>query len=238
MRKTFEQLLKEQAAARDAAGTDARDPAPGGPSDTEQALPAISAREDAARLSLLTADARQAITDYKAPETILHLLTVAIFGEAAGEVAAVDAIIADSQAPGGYEMTMAALEDERRTLRNITKALELKARDIAAALERTDAAIARTKSEHAQQTERQAAMVSILGAFEDMARPDLDRLRGLYEQYRGIPAAMGLLYGLTTEAAQAGYAGNDYGLAMDNTFETLRRDILEAAAGRPFQNRA
>ena len=231
MKKSFEDMLAEQIQQGAREPGKATQPAPA--SDPAQAMTAIAAREDAARLSLLMADARQAITEYKAPDTVAALLTQAIFGESSPEAETVAALIRDSRTPSNYEMSMAARKEEQRQLRKLAKQLEQQAGEINAALAQSEAEARQAESDHVQNTARETAIIAIMALQGRDPGPDLvTDASALYEAYKAIPAAMGLLYGLMTEAAQRGYDVEDYNLITDARYHSLRDSILEAASGK------
>ena len=190
-------------------------------------LDAVAARIDAERLSLLMADARQAIDEYRSPATLLTVITGAIFGKDSAEAAAVAKAIAQDRAPGGSELAIAALREQRRQLNQQAKKLTEQQKAIAEALEKVNAA----ERELMQAPAADGTLIDVM-TFCSNTEPRetlLTEAAALYQQHRRNQAAMGLLYGSLSR--QAGYTAGRYDLMQQQELAELKARILEAANG-------
>ena len=189
-------------------------------------LDAVAARIDAEKLSLLMAEARQAIDEYRSPATLLTVITGAIFGQDSAESAAVAKAIEQDRAPGGHELAIAALREQRRQLNQQAKKLTEQQKAVAEAIEKVNAAERELMTPAAD-----GALIDVM-TFCNNTEPRetlLQEAAALFEKHRRNPAAMGLLYG--SLAAQAGYTAGRYDLMQQQELAELKARILTAANG-------
>ena len=199
-----------------------------------QPLDIVAARIDAEKLSLLMAEARQAITDYQNPATILTAITGAMFGEESPEAAAVAEKIEQDRNPGGYELTIANLRQQRKILQQQAKALESQLKTVAEGITTADAAEREIISKRGEAEAQNGAMVDLLTFFKgiDGRGTLLQEMKALYQKHRDNPAAMGLLYGSMTEIARREYTAGRLDLVQQQEYTDLKAQVLAAAEGQ------
>ena len=206
------------------------------PQETQQAHPLdiAAARIDAERLYSLMAEARQIIADYKNPGTVLTMIAGAMFGEESAEAAAVAEMVEQDRNPGGREMTIAGLREQRRLLKQQLKKLDEQQKAIAEELTRLDEAERAEADEKAQTEAQAAALIDVLTFCKNLAPREnlLKEIQTLYQRHKENPAAMGLLYGSITEAARREYPAARFDLIQEQDYLSLKGQILAAAEGR------
>lgn len=196
-------------------------------------LDAVAARIDAEKLSLLMADARQIIDEYRSPATLLTLITGAMFGDGSAEAAAVAAAIDADRNPGGHEMAIAELRQRRKMLNQQAKQLTEQQKAITAELEKLNEAERELMNQQTQAATLDSALTAVLTFCKGIDEREtlLKEAAELYQKHRSTPAAMGLLYGSLSELTRQQYTRFD--LVQQQELQQLKEQVLAAAAGNP-----
>lgn len=200
----------------------------------ENQLDIATARHDADQLYSLMAETRQIIATYTNPGTVLIMIINAMFGEKSQEAETVAELVRIDRKPGGHELAIANLKEQRRVLKKQLKKIEELQKDIAEEIERIDEA-ERAESNEKEQTDRQAtALIDVLTFCKNLAPREtlLSEIQALYEAHKGTPAAMGLLYGSLTETVWKEYRAGHFDIVQEQDMIDLKTQILAAAEGQ------
>lgn len=198
---------------------------------TQQPLDVLAAQLDANRLYSLMADAREAIEGETNPAAMLERITGAIFGAGSAEAAAVAQAIDADRHPGGHEMAIATIKQQRHLLRQQAKQLEAQAKAITGELEKLDAAERELTGEKAKAAALDRAMLDVLTFRKQLDDPQGDLLAAmgeLYTRHHGNPAAMGLLYGCVVELHSRQHDARIFDLVQQQEFSDLAKQIAQA----------
>lgn len=198
---------------------------------TQEPLDVLAARLDAGRLYSLQATAQAAIDDGMAPAAMLERITGALFGADSPQAAAVAEAIDADRHPGGHELAIADLRQQRALLRQAAKQLEQQARAITGELEKLDAAERDLTGDKAKAAALDRALLDVLTFRKQLAHPQGDLLQALgtlYDQHRDNPAAMGLLYGTITDLNRQQYSEQVLDLIQQQDFIKLKERIAAA----------
>ena len=211
----------EQYAAQQAQAPQGAQSAP----QTQEPLDVLAAKLDAERLYSLMAEAQAAIDDGMAPAAMLERITGALFGADSPQAAAVAEAIDADRHPGGHELAIADLRQQRHLLRQQAKQLEQQAKAITGELEKLDAAERELMADKGQAAALDRAMLDVL-TFTKAPQGDLlQQMAALYDRHHGNPAAMGLLYGVITDLARRQYSETTLDLMQQQTFKELKDRI-------------
>lgn len=211
----------EQFAAQQAQAPQGAQNAP----QTQEPLDVLAAKLDAERLYSLMAEAQAAIDDGMAPAAMLERITGALFGADSPQAAAVAEAIDADRHPGGHELAIADLRQQRHLLRQQAKQLEQQAKAITGELEKLDAAERELMADKGQAAALDRAMLDVL-TFTKAPQGDLlQQMAALYDRHHGNPAAMGLLYGVITDLARRQYSETTLDLMQQQTFKELKDRI-------------
>ena len=211
----------EQYAAQQAQAPQGAQNAP----QTQEPLDVLAAKLDAERLYSLMAEAQAAIDDGMAPAAMLERITGALFGADSPQAAAVAEAIDADRHPGGHELAIADLRQQRHLLRQQAKHLEQQAKDRTGELEKLDAAERELMADKGQAAALDRAMLDVL-TFTKAPQGDLlQQMAALYDRHHGNPAAMGLLYGVITDLARRQYSETTLDLMQQQTFKELKDRI-------------
>ena len=211
----------EQYAAQQAQAPQGAQNAP----QTQEPLDVLAAKLDAERLYSLMAEAQAAIDDGMAPAAMLERITGALFGADSPQAAAVAQAIDADRHPGGHELAIADLRQQRHLLRQQAKQLEQQAKAITGELEKLDAAERELMADKGQAAALDRAMLDVL-TFTKAPQGDLlQQMAALYDRHHGNPAAMGLLYGVITDLARRQYSETTLDLMQQQTFKELKDRI-------------
>lgn len=212
----------EQYAAQQAQAPQGAQSAP----QTQEPLDVLAAKLDAERLYSLMAEAQAAIDDGMAPAAMLERITGALFGADSPQAAAVAEAIDADRHPGGHELAIADLRQQRHLLRQQAKQLEQQAKAITGELEKLDAAERELMADKGQAAALDRALLDVLALAKGTAEGDpLQQMAALYDRHHGNPAAMGLLYGVITDLARRQYSETTLDLMQQQTFKELKDRI-------------
>lgn len=206
--------------------------APQGAQDTPQTqepLDVLAARLDADRLYSLMAQAQEAIDGGASPAAMLEQMTGALWGTSSPQAAAVAAAIDADRHPGGHEMALAAIQQQRKLLRQQLKQLEAQAKAITGELEKLDAAERELMTDKGQAAALDRALLDVLALAKGTAEGDpLQQMTELYNRHHGNPAAMGLLYGVMADLTGRQYDAKAFDLIQQQAFKDLKKRVAEA----------
>lgn len=191
----------------------------------------LAAKLDAERLSSLTAQLQEAISEGAAPAAMLTQIAGALFGPSSPQAAAVAAIIDKAQHPGGHEMAIAEIRQRRRLLRQQAKQLDEQAKAIEAEITRLDAEERALVNAQADTEGLDTALIDALTVCKgaDPQRPDmLQQLERLYTQHHSSPAAMGLLYGCLADLTRRQYSAGALDIVQQARFDDLKARVAAA----------
>ena len=209
------------------------------PQETQQAHEVLTNEQLAAKLDAekyisLVAQLQEAIEEEKAPAEILQEITTAVFGTNSRQAAAVAAIIDADRHPGGHEIAIANMRQQRKILNNLFKMLTESATAANNEINRLDAAEKALTREKTEAAALDTAIIDTLTACKclDLQEPGtLQQLQNLYTRHKGRPAAMGLLYGTITELTRKGYGTGNFDLIQQQGFIELKEQIAAAMKG-------
>ena len=206
------------------------------PQETQQAHPLdiAAARIDADKYHSLMGKLGEIITDKAHPRNVLKAIVSVVFGEHSQEAAIIEKSIKDVQYPGGYDLKIADIAGEKRILRDYSKKLDEQQKRIAEEITRLDELEQETFKEKGGNYAQDRALIDVLTFCKTIAPRDtlLQEIKTLYQNHRGNPAAMGLLYGSLTEAARREYTAGRLDLVQQQEYTDLKAQILAAAEGR------
>lgn len=196
---------------------------------TQEPLDVLAARLDADRLYSLMAQAQEAIDGGASPAALLETMTGALWGTSSPQAAAVAAAIDADRHPGGHEMAIAAIQQQRKLLRQQLKQLEGQAKAITGELEKLDAAERELMADKGQAAALDRALLDVLALAKGTAEGDpLQQMTELYNRHHGNPAAMGLLYGVMADLTGKQYDAKAFDLIQQQEFEGIKRRVAEA----------
>ena len=214
----------EQYAAQNAQAPQGTQNAP----QTQEPLDVLAAQLDAERLYSLMAEAQEAIDTEASPAAMLERITGALFGADSPQAAAVAQAIDADRHPGGHELAIADLRQQRALLRQQAKQLEAQAKAITGELEKLDAAERELTQDKGQAAALDRALLDVL-TFTKAPQGDLlQQMAELYNRHHGNPAAMGLLYGVMCDLTR--YSAGAFDLIQQQTFKELK-DRVAGAVG-------
>lgn len=215
----------EQYAAQQAQAPQGAQSAP----QTQEPLDVLAAKLDAEKLYSLMAEAQAAIDDGMAPAAMLERMTGALFGADSPQAAAVAQAIDADRHPGGHELAIADLRQQRHLLRQQAKQLEAQAKAITGELEKLDAAERELTQDKAKAAALDRALLDVL-TFTKAPQGDLlQQMAALYDRHHGNPAAMGLLYGVMCDLTR--YSAGAFDLIQQQTFKELKDRVARAISG-------
>ena len=191
----------------------------------------VAAKLDAEKLYSLMAQMQAAIDEQASPSTMLNAITGAMFGTNSPQAAAVEAIIDADRNPGGHELAIAGIRQQRRMLRQQAKQLDAQMKAITDEITRLDAAERELTGEQSEAAALDTALIDTLTICKnlDPQQPGLMReLETLYEKHGRNPAAMGLLYGSLAELTRRNYAAGELDLEQQQRFNDLKQRIAGA----------
>lgn len=196
---------------------------------TQEPLDVLAARLDADRLYSLMAQAQEAIDGGASPAAMLEQMTGALWGTSSPQAAAVAAAIDADRHPGGHEMALAAIQQQRKLLRQQLKQLEAQAKAITGELEKLAAAERELMADKAQAAALDRALLDVLALAKGTAEGDpLQQMTELYNRHHGNPAAMGLLYGVMADLTGRQYDAKAFDLIQQQAFKDLKKRVAEA----------
>ena len=215
----------EQYAAQQAQAPQGAQSAP----QAQEPLDVLAARLDAERLYSLMAEAQEAIDGETSPAAMLERITGALFGADSPQAAAVAQAIDADRHPGGHELSIADLRQQRALLRQQHKQLEAQAQAITGELEKLDAAERALTGDKAKAAALDRALLDVL-TFTKAPQGDLlQQMAALYDRHHGSPAAMGLLYGVMCDLTR--YSAGAFDLLQQQTFKELKDRVARAISG-------
>ena len=195
----------------------------------QEPLDVIAARIDADRLHSLMVEAQEAIDTETIPAAMLERITGALFGADSPQAAAVARAIDADRHPGGHELAIADLRQQRHILRQQAKQLEARAKEITGELEKLDAAERDIMRAEGQAAALDRALLDVL-TFTKAPQGDLlEQMAALYERHSGIPAAMGLLYGVMCDLNR--YSASAFDMIQQQAFKELKDRVARAISG-------
>lgn len=196
---------------------------------TQEPLDVLAARLDADRLYSLMAQAQEAIDGGASPAALLETMTGALWGTSSPQAAAVAAAIDADRHPGGHEMAIAAIRQQRKLLRQQLKQLDQQAKAITGELEKLDAAERELMADKGQAAALDRALLDVLALAKGTAEGDpLQQMAALYDRHHGNPAAMGLLYGVMADLTGKQYDAKAFDLVQQQAFKDLKRRVADA----------
>ena len=193
----------------------------------------LAAKLDAEKLSSLTAQLQEAIDEQMAPAAILEQITGTLFGTSSPQAAAVAEIIEADRHPGGRELAIAEIRQQRKLLKKQQKQLQEQEQAVAAEIARLDAAERALIRAGMDAAPLDSGLMDVLTFCKtlDPRQPDLlQQLESLHKRHHENPAAMGLLYGCITELAWQQYSTGGLDLAQQAEFNKLKEAVAAIIA--------
>lgn len=203
---------------------------------TQEVLPAamVEMKADADGFISLKAQAEAAIYSGTDPEQILLLMVCALFGQDSPQAAAVAELIEEARHPGGREMTIAALRQRRRFLKQQQKQHEEQIKNLAAEVESINKAERELFAAEGEAEALNNGLIEVATFCKALPgtapKPEMITAAGeLYARHKNNPAAMGLLYGSLAQIARKTYAAaGGFDLVQLQQLADLRAQVLGA----------
>lgn len=191
----------------------------------------VAAKLEAEKLSSLVAQMQEAIEEKASPAAMLEQITGALFGTSSPQAAAVAQLIDAEQHPGGHELAIADIRQQRKLLQRQARQLEEQAKAVADELAKLDAAELALTREKADAAALDTALIETLTFCKtlDPQQPDLlPQMEALCNRHHGNPAAMGLLHGCMEALTRQQYSAGRLDLIQQREFIELKDRIAAA----------
>ena len=196
---------------------------------------AIAAKLQAEKLSTLIADTQEALDAGKPPAHILQGVIAGIYGEESTQAAQATELINKQRHPGGYEISLAGIRQNKALLRKQRKALEERIAAIDEEIKRLDAEEKELTSDSAIAAKLDAGLTEVIAFCKQLdaePQPDIIRqLKAIYEQQKSNRAAMGLLYGYLHQLSRKQFEAVYLDIMQQQEFKTITAQIAEAITG-------
>lgn len=191
----------------------------------------LAAKLDAEKLSFLMAEAQAALDDQQEPAEILTRLYTDFFGKNSTQAQTLAEILTRSVAPGGFDFAIAQTRQQRQLLKRQSKQLDELQKEIAKGLTALDEKERDLMSEKAAAAASDAALTetALFAAQISQESPAaiIKRATEIFSKYRRSLPAMGLLYGILSEAASNAISSGGFDLFQQEELNSLRNEILQ-----------
>ena len=193
----------------------------------------VAARQAAEQYYSLSAQAAAAIEAGIAPAAMLQLIINALFGDNSQQAAAVAELIEQEKYPGGHELAIADIRQQRRLLNQQRRQHEAQLKELGTEIEALNKAERALFTAKAAADEQKTGLIDIMAFCQALpgAAPDPDIIteaQRLFEKHRGNSAAMGLLYGSLTEINHSMYSAGRFDMIQMQEITELKAQILAA----------
>ena len=183
-------------------------------------------RLDAEKYYELAAMLEEAIKEDVEPAEALHSLTVETFGERSPQALSLEANTAAREHPGGYELTIATIRQQKAVIKNQQKKMTEMSKALADELARLEKAEAKLNREKTEAGGLDLALLEVMTACTAPERPTLAKLAELFDRCKGRREAMGLLYGHLENMAREAVFSMD--MVDYQKLNELKGRVLEA----------
>ena len=201
------------------------------PAQNAEQVDLIAAKLEAEKLSSLTDQLRTAIETRADPAATLQAITNDIFGAQSEQATALAGKIADDHRPGGRELVISDIRQQRRLLVSQSKRLEARQQAIAEELGRLEERESALVNEATEAGSREYALIDVLTFCKGISDPQpnvIERIETLYNRHSSDPAAMGLLYGCIIDLIRKQYGAGRLDLVQQESFIRIKKQIAAA----------
>lgn len=204
------------------------------PQQAQEALTVaqLADRMQAEKLSSLMDSTTAAIEVETPPADLLRIITAALYGASSTQAAAVAQLIEQDKRPGGYEHQLAGMRERKRLLKKQLKQLEELTKATADAIAQIEQEERSITLDGSRAAAIDAALLEVMAfSKRTLIEPQADLLEDaaqLYQQYKGNPAAMGLLHGCLVDLTRRAYTAGAFDLVQMQEYQKLKEQVAAA----------